>query len=102
MSTAPLPRPSRRLGILTCLALGTSIGAALCASGCKSSATGIGLAKGERNDDAFANVPAPPADGPKLVALRDGTPILERPRRDARPIGELRTGALVSRSTEPY
>jgi hypothetical protein len=102
MSTAPLPRSARRLGLLAGLALGTSIGAALGSTGCKTSGGGIGLAKGERNDDAFANIPSPPADGPKLVALREGTKILERPRADANVIGELRAGALIARSVEPY
>lgn len=108
MSTAPLSRSSRRLGLLARASLGASIAAVFCSVasvGCKAGAGAIGLGKGEasdRGDDAFANIPSPPADGPKLIALRDGAPIVERPRADAARLGELRAGALIARSAEPY
>lgn len=98
MTTARLSRSARSLGLLA----GLTLGAVATSPGCKSNGSGIGLSKEQRGDDAFADVPSPPADGPKLVALKEGTPILDRPRVDAKPIGELRLGAVVARSPEPY
>src|SRR5688500_16422075 len=43
-----------------------------------------------------------PADGPKLGALADHTPILERPAAGAKPIGYLHAGAKVARAPEAY
>ncbi|HZF49886.1 MAG TPA: L,D-transpeptidase [Polyangiaceae bacterium] len=98
MTTARLSRyaSARNLGLLA----GLSLGALALSPGCKSN--GVGLSKEQQGEDAFADVPSPPADGPKLVALREATPILDRPRPDARVIGELRLGAVVARSVEPY
>jgi hypothetical protein len=75
---------------------------ALAALGCKSRG-GVGaLAHADMSEDAFANVPVPPADGPKLLALRDGTPILDRPAPEGKRLGELRAGAVVARSKDAY
>jgi hypothetical protein len=98
MTTARVSRSARSIGLLA----GLTLGAVALSPGCKSSAAGVGLSKEQQGDDAFAEVPMPPADGPKLVALREGTPILDRPRPDARTIGELRLGASIARSVEPY
>jgi hypothetical protein len=98
MTTASLLRSART----SCLLTGITLVAVAVAPGCKGGSAGIGLSKESRNDDAFADVPSPPADGPQLVALREGTPIHERPRSDARVVGELRLGAAVARSVEPY
>ncbi|MCK6592720.1 MAG: L,D-transpeptidase, partial [Polyangiaceae bacterium] len=96
MTTARFFRSGRSIGLLF------AIGAAAMSAGCKSGADGIGLSKEQQGDDAFADVPSPPADGPKIIALREGTPILDRPRPDAQTIGELRLGAAIPRSAEPY
>jgi hypothetical protein len=50
------------------------------------------------DDAAVANVPPPPENGPKLGAIANVTPILERPASNARPLGALHAGALVARS----
>src|SRR5260221_524097 len=47
-------------------------------------------------------VPVPPADGPKLGAIAEVTPILERPAKDAARIGYLHAGEQVARAKEPY
>lgn len=43
-----------------------------------------------------------PPDGPKLGALADVTPVLERPAAGAKSIGYLHAGAKVARAQEPY
>lgn len=70
-------------------------------AGCKGKGGGP-LAKAEPKDDAFANVPAPAADGPRLYATAIDTAIHERPRASSTKIGELHIGASVARSREPY
>ena len=88
MSTAPIA--PRRAALLLGLALAS----------CKGN--GGPLARAEANDSAFANVPVPPADGPKLFALRSGTAIVDRPSPTATKLGELGAGSIVARSKEPY
>lgn len=51
--------------------------------------------------DEWAQIPMPPADGPKLAALALVTPILAKPDKSAEPIGYLRLGAKVPRSERP-
>jgi hypothetical protein len=86
-----------RAGLLCGLAL-----AAVACVACKSRG-GLGsLAHAEISDDAFANIPVPPADGPKLFALRDATPILDRPAPNGKKLGELRAGSVVARSKEAH
>lgn len=77
------------------------LGLALAAPACKGKEGGA-LARAESNDGAFANVPVPPADGPKLYAVRGTTPIYERPSASAKKLGELGAGSIVARSQEPY
>jgi hypothetical protein len=48
------------------------------------------------------DVPVPPADGPKLGAVSEIVPVLERPASDATKLGYLRAGALVARADKPY
>ncbi|HEU5076981.1 MAG TPA: L,D-transpeptidase [Polyangiaceae bacterium] len=48
--------------------------------------------------DEWAQIPMPPADGPKLAALSLVTPIHPKPDKSAEPIGYLRLGAKVPRS----
>ncbi len=74
--------------------------AAPLAAGCKGK-SGAALAKAEP-DEAFAHVPVPPADGPKLYAVAPGTTVYERPSITAQRLGELRVGAAVARSKDAY
>ncbi len=72
-------------------------------AGCKASAAEASLSKEAANDEGPPpKVPVPAADGPKLVVLRDGTPVVDRPSASGKVIGELRTGGIVARSAEPY
>lgn len=89
---------SLKLPLRTCLAV-SLLGAA------------FGCARGPGKDNAPAlNKPAAaetpkievPADGPKLGALADVTPVLERPAAGAKQIGYLHAGARVPRAPEPY
>jgi hypothetical protein len=75
---------------------------ALAGSACKAGGSGVGLAKSEQGDDAPLHVPPPPSDGPKLVALRGGVPVVDRPAAGAQKLGELAAGAAIARSREPY
>jgi hypothetical protein len=77
-------------------------GLALAASACKSQSGAEALARAEPEENPFANVPVPPSDGPKLVALRDATPVLDRPAPDGKTLGTLRAGSVVARSKETY
>ncbi|MBN2194586.1 MAG: L,D-transpeptidase [Polyangiaceae bacterium] len=45
-------------------------------------------------------IPIPPANGPKLGALADLTPVLERPEPGGKQIGYLHAGAQVARAEE--
>jgi len=67
--------------------------------GCEGSG-GISLSKSET--DEVPDVPVPAEDGPKLGAIANVSPVLERPDKEARIIGYLHAGAKVSRSVEPY
>lgn len=91
----PLRRALRSAGLAALCAL-----PALGALGCKASAADLSLSK-EATDGPVPVVPMPPADGPKLHMLKDA-PVLERPSASGRVIGELRAGAVVARSAEPY
>jgi len=51
--------------------------------------------------DAWADVPVPPADGPKLYPLARVTPIYPKPDKKSDAIGYLRVGAKVARSRKP-
>jgi hypothetical protein len=51
---------------------------------------------------AIPNVPAPRADGPKLGAIANLTPVFDRPGSGAKQIGYLHAGATVVRAGQPY
>ncbi|HWZ89978.1 MAG TPA: L,D-transpeptidase, partial [Polyangiaceae bacterium] len=53
-------------------------------------------------DDSVPNVPEPAANGPRLGAVANVTPVLERPAPGARELGYLHAGARVARAQEPY
>jgi hypothetical protein len=78
------------------------LGLALLVPACKSKGGAGVLARAEPSDEVLAKVPVPPADGPKLCALRDATPVMEKPSLTARRLGELRSGAVIARSKEVY
>lgn len=84
---------------LICAAL--SISALAAAQGCKGKSANVGLSK-EKPSEPVMDVPVPAADGPALVVLRDGASVLSAPKPDAASIGELRLGAVIARSAEPY
>ncbi len=73
----------------------------LCLGACRSHAGDPGLSKAVA-DDAIPNVPEPAANGPKLGAVANVTPILERPVPGARTLGYLHAGARVARAAEPF
>jgi hypothetical protein len=87
------------LRLVSWLAAGTALlGATASCRGLKSAPP---LAKPAASSE-IPRVPVPPADGPKLGALADVTPILERPATGSRQIGYLHAGAQVARAGEPY
>ncbi len=58
---------------------------------------------GELPDDGtIPEVPVPPADGPKLVALKHQVVVRDRPSISGQVLGTLRAGARVARAEEPY
>jgi hypothetical protein len=100
MTTERITVQALRAGLLCGLALAAVPSVA--SMGCKSRGGLSSLAHAEASEDAFVNVPVPPADGPKLFALRDATPILDRPAPDGKKLGELRAGSVVARSKDAY
>jgi len=54
------------------------------------------------DDQSVPQVPEPPETGPKLGAVANVTPVLERPALGARELGYLHAGARVARAQEPY
>ncbi len=53
-------------------------------------------------DGEIPNVPVPPESGPKLGAIAEVVPVLERPAQTGRQLGYLHAGSLVARAEEPY
>lgn len=77
--------------------------AAALAVGCTGGDAGPSLAKGaSTGSDEIPKVPTPPADGPKLGALANITPVFDRPSAKGTQIGYLHAGAKVARAEEPY
>lgn len=74
------------------------LGALVALTGCTGHpATVPALSKTEAADPV-PDVPAPAEGGPKLVILRDRTPVMEGPSFGARVLGELRLGTVMPRS----
>jgi hypothetical protein len=64
---------------------------------------GVSLSKQqEQPSTEIPRVAVPPENGPKLAAIADMTPVLERPAAGARSIGYLHAGNRVARALEPY
>ncbi len=81
--------------------LAIGVAAVGAAAGCKAGKSAPPLAKSAASGE-IPRVPVPPADGPKLGALADVTPIVERPALGAKQIGYLHAGGLVARAAEPF
>lgn len=95
--TRAVARGRSRPHLLVLLALGAhAAGALACSRG-----DAPALSKEDPGGDGILQVPVPPENGPKLVALRPA-PVMGRPARNARKLGELSPGAFVARSAEPY
>ncbi|HEX4341400.1 MAG TPA: L,D-transpeptidase [Polyangiaceae bacterium] len=63
---------------------------------------GPGLEKADDDVDIpIPDVPEPPADGPKIGALSDVTPILDRPSRRGTRLGYIHAGEKLVRAAEP-
>lgn len=77
-------------------------GALVALIGCKGHpASTPALSKSEAEETpAATEAPVLAADGPRLVVLRDRTPVMEGPSFGARVLGELRLGASVVRSAQ--
>lgn len=58
------------------------------------------LAKSEEVE--IPNVPVPPENGPKLGAIAEVTPVMDRPATTGKQIGYLHAGALVTRAEKPF
>jgi len=71
-------------------------------SACGSHHDGPSLSKAAPEDESIPNVPEPAASGPKLGAVANITPVLERPAVGARQLGYLHAGSRVARAPEPY
>lgn len=89
------PKAARR-------ALGWSLPLALSLTACGSHPSDPGLSKAAEDDQSVPQVPEPPESGPKLGAVANVTPVLERPAPGARELGYLHAGARVARAQEPY
>ncbi|HTA88774.1 MAG TPA: L,D-transpeptidase [Polyangiaceae bacterium] len=90
------PPTARRM-----LGWGLSLSVSLSVAGCGSHNADPGLSKAV-DDQSVPQVPEPPETGPKLGAVANVTPVLERPALGARELGYLHAGARVARAQEPY
>src|SRR3954471_20692527 len=75
---------------------------ALLLGSCGSHRDGPSLSKATGEDESIPNLPEPAASGPKLGAVANVTPVLERPAVGARQLGYLHAGGRVARAAEPY
>ncbi|HEX3777604.1 MAG TPA: L,D-transpeptidase [Polyangiaceae bacterium] len=82
-------------------ALGRSLPFAALLCACSSHHDEPSLSKAV-DDQSIPQLPEPPEAGPKLGAVANVTPVLERPAPDARELGYLHAGARVARAAEPY
>jgi hypothetical protein len=82
-------------------ASGMALSLAMALSACSGHHDGPSLSLAVQ-DDSVPDVPQPPANGPKLGAVANITPILERPQSGARQLGYLHAGGRVARAEQPY
>jgi hypothetical protein len=74
---------------------------AIAGLGCARGPADVSLSK-VAEDEAPPDVPVPPEDGPRLLVLTDRKPVFDRPSSAGAKLGELRVGATLARSVEPY
>ena len=74
---------------------------ALALVACGSHSSDPGMSKAT-DDEGIPSVPEPLATGPKLGAVANITPVLERPVASSKQLGYLHAGARVARASEPY
>lgn len=75
-----------------------AVGTLIALVGCTGHPASVPALSKTDSDGAAPDAPALAEDGPKLVILRDRTPVMEGPSFGARMLGELRLGATVVRS----
>jgi hypothetical protein len=76
------------------------LGALALALGCQGGAGTPALTKPA--EEEIPKVQAPPENGPKLGAIANLTPVMDRPGKGAKQLGYLHAGAKLARSAEPY
>ncbi|HEY4107286.1 MAG TPA: L,D-transpeptidase [Polyangiaceae bacterium] len=84
-----------------CRALSRSLPFAALLFACGSHHEAPSLSKAT-DDQSIPELPEPPETGPKLGAVANVTPVLERPAAGARELGYLHAGGRVARAQEPY
>src|SRR5687768_10109543 len=60
------------------------------------------LSKGEDQEIPLPAVPEPPENGPRLGAVANVAPILDRPSKRGNQIGYLHAGETVARAAQPF
>ena len=83
------------------LAAAAALLAAATTAGCTGSGSEPALSK-QAEPDQDVKLPPVPANGPKLGALADVTPVLDQPKVGAKQIGYLHAGAKVTRTAEAF
>jgi hypothetical protein len=81
-----------RAALLAALALATS---------CHREHGDASLSKADEDDANLPNFPPPAENGPKLGVIANLAPVFERPTKNARTIGALHAGAIVTRGATP-
>ena len=94
-SCSMIPRGPSRLALALCLV------ASALSPACNGKDDGK-LASDAGVEPEVPSVPTPPADGPKVAALADMTPIYERPAADSTQLGYLRAGEMLARADKPF
>ncbi|HZO15083.1 MAG TPA: L,D-transpeptidase [Polyangiaceae bacterium] len=72
--------------------------ALLLAVGC----SGSEQPESQGDDESIPEVPTPPENGPKLIAVRHNVVVRDRPSPSGRVLGTLRAGGQVARAEQPY
>lgn len=96
---------ARRAITRTTTALAATLGFAVVSltAGCTGEGDEVDLNKSDDSAEVgIPDVPVPPADGPRLGALANMTPVYDRPSTDGKKLGYLHAGASVARAEEPY
>lgn len=75
--------------------------ALLCATACGKKKNEPALSK-PAEEVGIPDVPPPPENGPKLGAIAEITPVLDRPATTGKQLGYLHAGATIARTEQPY